>query len=310
MLRTVSQLETLLSRYLGVSGGMAPSTITEMLNLVGPKLYSMGMWKGLVTEIQLDCSAGYFVLPPDYESVLMAFVNDCELPVHGQSYEYAIGAIQTPPTSNMSGAIDEGYVAIMSEVPSGGIDELIFTTTGTFVNGDTVKVTYVDSEDGRTSATLALETTTTLTPANTISSVESIVYTSLPDRTMCKDADDVIYAIMPAGDGVTAYKRYKTPQVPDDTSQTWTAQLFVKRAWIPVTAATDIVYLDNLNALRYAFQGVIADDNEDPERGERHWSKAQKELDNELAQARGGAKTHTRISPWGRFQGPVRSRYG
>lgn len=165
-MRSVSQINTILGgSYLSKDSSRCAGTTTLlMLNLVLPKLYDAGMWRALVTEIQMDCAAGYAVLAPDYEAVLAALVNDCPTPVQGMSYEYSPTGplIVEQPASSLYGIIDEGLVPLMSDVPEDGIDELIFASTSAFASGDTATVTYTDSDEdvGYAQVVLPLHTIT------------------------------------------------------------------------------------------------------------------------------------------------------
>jgi hypothetical protein len=373
-----------------------------MLNIVLPRLYQMGDWKALEAEWSVDGSAGYFALPPDYESILSARSFDYPITIHSQNYEFqntGPGYLGTS-AGHVYGFVDMGWHPLMSEIASTGCDEFIFTTTGTFASGDTAKITYTDTEEGHTEVTLPLHTITvasatspaaisaaadggtdsttgevltTLTTANnsamglvaglgltlsqisgtdatyigtfrihsiptttsvkivksyvalsgtlaavttprlmpvsTIESVESLVYTSLPARTLVKDADGIIYAILPAGDGVSSFRRYRVPQVPEDATEEWSIDCLVKRAFFPLTSTSDIVYLDNLSALRYAFQAAVYEDEGDPERGKIYWDKAKKALDDELFDTRGGVQKIPEFNIWGDGVMPLHSRY-
>ena len=382
-MRTVAQLDAILSPYLAVGTRSHGTTTIRMLNLVLPQLYGMGAWKALMVEIALDCSAGYAALPPDCESISKVLVNDSWLPINSMSYEYmeAGPGIVGAGSSWIYGIIDKGYVPLMSDPPSGGIDELIFTSTSAFASGDTATVTYTDSEDGyaqvvlplnaisgtfATSATHSTGTETklnaasnpvsagfvvgmgvtitgaavaayndswrvteisatggsgngyivinktwaatdsgaftgnaTLYPANTILSVESIVYASLPARVIVKDADAVVYAILPASDGVAQYRRYQVPQPPETTTEDWTLQALCKRAFLPLVNTTDFVYLDNIQVLKNAFLAVVAEDASDCDRAAKHWAIAKVLLNQELAEANGGVKHIPNLQLWG-----------
>ncbi len=293
----------------------------------------------------------------------------------------------------MYGIIDEGIVPLMRAVPTGGIEQLIFTVPSVsagFSSGDTATITYTDSEneDGYAQVVLPLHNITgtiasassansgestllvltatvagfvagmgidiastsgdteyegttwrvesvttalgvtnlqinkewsdtltgtisspaTLIPENTIASVESISYASLPGRTLIKDSDGRIYGILTDTDGVAAYRRYKVPQVPESTTETWIGQLLVKRRWIPVASSTDFVWLDSIAAISNAMLAVNYRNNGDAQRADYHWSEVKRCLEMELAQTRGGVKYRLQVQPW--LGGPVRGLYG
>lgn len=379
-MRTVAQLTTELTPYLAkATGNSAGTSMTGMLNIVLPRLCSEGDWSKLLYPWETtDASSGYFCIPPEAECVVRVTLEDIPLAIRDQTYDYQQNGPGkfTRPVGFDFGIVDRGFTSLMSELPTGGADEFIFTTTGTFADGDYVQIIYSDTTDGYTEVTLPLEPlspsrtitaaaddggglvrlavnstselvegmgitvvvstgdsgyagtwrinsvdtgnsyvylekayagnfTGTFTnarrlmPSDTIASVSSLVYTSLPARTLMKDADGIIYAILPPGDGVSAYRRYDVPQVPEDTTDEWTASCILKRKFIPITATTDIVYLDNVTALRYAFQAVCYEDEGDFERSHIFWGKAKKALEDQLHDQRGGVVKIPEFNVWG-----------
>lgn len=393
-MKTVAQLSTSLSPYLGVGTQTGATTTLATLNMVLPRLYAMGDWRALKSPYEADASAAYFCLPPDYESVLSASLNDGPIAINSLDYQTQVGGpgALNRPVSHSFGIVDAGFVSTMSEFADEGADELIFTcSSASFASGDTATITYTDSDAGYTqvvlplhvitvaasgataisvaanggtdsvtgevlttltvtsstdlvaglgitlsqltgtdatyigtfrihsivnatsikivktyvalTGTLAAVTTPRLMPVSTIASLESLVYTSLPGRTMVKDADGIIYAILPAGDGVSQYRRYDCPQIPEDAESdeegTWTIEAVVKRAFIPLTANTDLVYLDSIPALTSAFLAVIARDASDHDREAKLWAQAEKILSQELFDTKGGVQHLPELQLWG-----------
>lgn len=157
--------------------------------------------------------------------------------------------------------------------------------------------------------TLTITSSPTIMPANAIASVEEIKYAGLPARTMVKDADGVVYAILNPGDGMTQFRRYRVPQVPEGAADEWPVECLCKRAFIQLTSTSDVVYLDNIMALKHGMLAVIAEDNGDLERSEKHWAKAVKILSAELYDTRGGIEQPPVIELWGNGQMPLPSRF-
>ena len=301
---TVAQINSSLSAYLPLSDGSSGATTAlTMLNQVLPRINDLGNWKAMQAEIELDCSSGYIALPPDYDSILAARLNDIPVRVNGQFYEYqetGPGLLE-PPVSRGWGIVDAGFTPLMSDIATAGVAELTFTlASGAFASGDNITVEYsMDGSFATFTSNPTSGTSVTLTPASNIMSVESIKFTSLPSRVVVTDADGVIYAILPPGDGVSQYRRYKVPQPPPDTTDEWVLTCLVKRRFIPLTSTSDIVYLDNLTALKHAFLAVVAEDNADLDRAAKHWAACEKQLQSELTQNRGGAKGYPNINIWG-----------
>lgn len=382
-MKTVSQLNSLLSPYLGTGAQTSATTTLAALNAVLPRLMSMGDWKALRTPETYNVASGRFSLPPWQECVLTASLNGIPISINDVEYttKYGLPGEITRPCGWDFGIIDNGYKALMEEPPTDGIEYLEFTsqTGAAFASGDTVTVNYDDTEDGYTQVVLALPTVSTsisgaatyssgtetlltvtastgilvnygvtisgasvsaydgdwrvtavpdathiainktfvagavtgtvatnrkIEPANGITNVQPMVYSSLPsyvDVTSGTGDDEVTYAILSPGDGVASFHRYEVPQVPDDPADPddWEVIAVVKRAFVPLTANGDIVYLDNIPALTAAFLAVVARDASDHEREALLWSNARAELDRELHDNKGGTKVLPIINIWG-----------
>jgi len=382
-MKTVTQINSVLSTYLPASGGVSPSTMIGMLNQVLPRIYEMGDWQALLTEWEVDISSGYFFLPPDYVTINSATINGDPVQIRSLSYE-----TQYPGTGPLSGGvgsaygfIDKGLGPLMSEISTEGADEFLFTSTSSFSSGDTVTVTFNDAVDGRIEVTIPLHAistsitsasdagsgnttlvvssttgfvanmgvtitgagtgyndtwrvvsvtdathlviakaftaTTTGTVANAkalyppylISSVEKVEYASLPAKVMMKDADDIIYAILPPGDGISQYRRFNCPQVPEDTTEEFLATCVVKRAFIPLTANSDAVHIDNIAAIKSAIFAVIYEDRGELEAADIQWQKAKKFLEDETWNVRGGVQETQSVNPWGAGISGINGRY-
>jgi hypothetical protein len=182
------------------------------------------------------------------------------------------------------------------------------TYTGTFrIHSvpDSTHVYIVKSYVALT-GTLAAVSTPRLMPVSTIASVEQLEYASLPGRTLMKDADGIIYADLPIGSGLAEYRRYEVPQVPEDAEEgDWIVMATVKRKFVPLTASTDVVYLDNINALINGCLAVVARDEGDLDRAELHWKEAVRCLSNEKSSTRGGVIERPTVEVWGEGVGPL-----
>jgi hypothetical protein len=148
-----------------------------------------------------------------------------------------------------------------------------------------------------------------LMPPNAISSVIKVEYASLPADTMMKDADGIIYAILPAGDGISQFRRFNCPQVPSETTDEYLATCIVKRAFIPLTSTSDVVYIDNIQALKYGIQAVIYEDQGEFQAATISWGKAKKAMDDQEWDTRGGVQETQSVNPWGTGIAGINGRY-
>lgn len=123
---------------------------------------------------------------------------------------------------------------------------------------------------------------------SSIVSIQSITYDDVPASFDLVDPDypTKIIATIPAGSGVVRYRRFRTSQPSEDS----TVHLLVKRA-APTNLTDDtIIYLGNIGAIKHALLGLIAEDNADLDRADRHWGTCGRLLDEELRSILGAAK--------------------
>ncbi len=298
-MRTVTQLFNLLGSYM--APGLTTSThFLVPLNQVQSRFYKSGNYKELEVDFEADVSSGYICLPPDYECILLGRINDVPIDIRTMKFTFQKPGpgTMTPPVGNVYGIIDQGWRAVMSDLPEDGLAGLTFTTTGgtTWASGDAISVTYTTASHGRLTTSITLTpsgTTATLTPLSNITDFTAITHTGLPDRvlaTYIEGADTITYAILLPGDGTARFRRYQVPQVPLNTTDDWTMVALVKRAWIPLVGVNDFVYLDNDVALKYGLLAVIQDDQGNHEEGAALWKLAIESLNDELTESRGGAQ--------------------
>lgn len=164
---------------------------------------------------------------------------------------------------------------------------------------DGTHIAIVKEWDGDAAVTATITSNPTLRPENSIGSVDSLEFTSLPARTMMKDADGIIYAILPPGDGISQFRRYDVPQVPESTEDEFLMTCVVKRAFTPITSTSQAVLIDNIPALKAAFQAVSYEDNGDFQRSEQYWDRCRAILDGQLFDTKGGVEQLPQVSIWG-----------
>jgi hypothetical protein len=75
--------------------------------------------------------------------------------------------------------------------------------------------------------------------------------------------------------------------------------LLVKRKAPYLTAGEGIVHLGNINAIKHALLGRIAEDNADVQRANYHWGVCKQMLEDELDASRGSARPMIQMSGFG-----------
>ncbi len=107
-----------------------------------------------------------------------------------------------------------------------------------------------------------------------------------------------------AGRG-TEVARYRRFRINNETNKERTIFMLLKRRFENLLNQDDIVYLDNINALKHSILGTIAEDNADLERANYHWGVCQVLLDQEKDAHRGMVKPTLKIDPTGGSGYPI-----
>ena len=305
---TVKSLSDQLSSYCSPDQRFIP-----VLNLVLPRLYSMGYWRDLAYEYRITTSNGYFALPQDAESVMAATVDQSPQSLWSQWHDYSVGG--TPSTYSaygMFGIVDDGvhstkeYLnptkgytlsvkAITGNLPTDGVIQLKHT----LLNGSYVSL----QEDFSLTNSSGSGTIAQIDFANAaqINSVSEIRFDGIPSNLEIyavesgKTVDDKLVLAEGKGDQIFRYRRYRTKTPSGLTQEVF---LLLKRAFVPIMDESDIVYLGNVNAIKSGILATTAEDNADIERANYHWQVCKQLLEEEKDAYRGGARQTMRVDPY------------
>lgn len=303
---TVAGVEDYLSDYKSVGG----SFIKE-LNLVLPRLYGMGMWKDLLYETTLSTTDHNFTLPSG-EAIVSVMIDDAPSKIRTQFHDYRITGRNTDgSTIGAYGIIDDGLVPIKNELES----DKTYNIKAEPISPDTTLPTSTYSPitiTGLNNATTPVTKTETLAMDGSSSSTSSIIYTTITEiRTGDLDLDTPVSIIavnsadssdtlnlaeVQEANHISKFRRYR---LSNSLGTTKDLRVLVKRSFNKLLNDTDPVYPSNLNAIKHAFLGSIAEDNADVERANYHWGVCLQLLQDELDSYRGSAKPVINLDPSG-----------
>jgi len=308
---TAAQISQQLGQYIEPGGDFLAA-----LNQVLPRVYSMGFWRDTMYEIQLDAGDGYVSLPEDTESVLSATVDNIPRPVRNMWHDIRmIGRQEQVP--GFYGLIDLGYCPLMvdfytaldldseTDITSASFDSLEVLPRG----GSTVVT--LDETEGTSIVVKALDVASGTVLTGVLSTTEagtisfdgtpiqrplSVTYENAPFELDIRIAgSSIVLATIPPGSGVTQFRRFKVTDARTDSVVT----LLVKRKAPYLTSGDGIVHLGNINALKHALLGRIAEDNADVQRANYHWGVCKQMLEEELDASRGSARPMIQLSGFG-----------
>jgi hypothetical protein len=307
---TVKSLSDQLSSYCSPDQRFIP-----VLNLVLPRLYSMGYWRDLAYEYRITTSNGYFALPQDAESIMAATVDKSPQNLWAQWHDYSIGGMpNTYSAYGLFGVVDDGIHSTKEALdPTKGYNFFIipvFPNTYLPIDGIvTIGYTYlngtkrpVDKADlgvlYNASGEVANFDFATDDEANSILQIRfdgiSVDIELIAVEAGKTYADRIVLA-EGRGDQIFRYRRYRTKTPSSATQEIF---LLLKRAFVPIMDESDIVYLGNVNAIKSGILATTAEDNADIERANYHWQVCKQLLEEEKDAYRGGARQVMRVDPY------------
>lgn len=309
MAATVGTLQSVLSRYIPRDDDFA-----AFLNQVGPRLYALGNWRDLVHDEEITTSHPYVSLPRDYEALLAGVVDD--VPVVGstrwQDYRNAgmVGNSRGP--SSYFGLVDDGLRPTLIDLSDGdatvGGDynfkiepaargETLLPSVGSViiewepVSGVVARTEY--ALDGAADITSAFTTTLGATRVYQVSFLDVpklVKVTAVPvsEGTSFKIAEG-------RHDEIAEYRRYRFA----NPAQGSVVAMLMKRRWLNVKEASDVVRLSDVNVIKHGLLAIIAEDASDLTASQFHWDQCSAVLESQIAHYRGSLRPRINFDPTG-----------
>jgi len=302
---TVKSLSDQLSSYCSPDQRFIP-----VLNLVLPRLYSMGYWRDLAYEYRITTSNGYFALPQDAESIMAATVDKSPQNLWAQWHDYSVGGMpNTYSAYGLFGVVDDGIHSTKEALdPTKGYDFWAAPVSPkTILPSDgIITIDYTLLDGTRVSEPVDFSLNPNLGDIEFSSnyngnSVSQIRFHGIPYNVeiyALKDGETYADRIVLAegrGDQIFRYRRYRTKTPSSATQEVF---LLLKRAFVPIMDESDIVYLGNVNAIKSGILATTAEDNADIERANYHWQVCKQLLEEEKDAYRGGARQTMRVDPY------------
>jgi hypothetical protein len=298
---TVKSLSDQLSSYCSPDQQFLP-----VLNLILPRLYTMGYWRDLCYEMEITTSNGYFSLPAEAESIMCATVDGTPKNLWAQWHDYKVGG--TPNSYSaypIFGIVDDGYGPAVEVIPndtnhSVRLEPLSPNTT--LPNDGSVYVGYERESGTKSNYVFQISNAASMTmPHTDVRKITEIRFEGIPVKVRLEafktsDSTEVYTLAEGRGDFVARYRRYRTSTPSNgDTQKVF---LLLKRAFLPLMDESDIVYLGNINAIKCAILATTAEDNADIERSGYHWQVCRQLLEEEKDASRGGSRQVFTIDPY------------
>ena len=307
---TVAGVEEALSKFKSVG-----SSFIQELNLILPRLYAMGMWRDLLYETTVSTTDQNFTLPDDAEAIVSALIDNDPAKAKSQFHDYRITGRNKDGTTLYSyGIVDDGFVPTVNELeasksyyihvepikPQTSIPRTstnFVTITGLDNSSTPETITYSPNFDTATSSISSSSQFTKITQIrngdSSLTNPVKITAVNAADST-----EKLELATVQEANKVNSYRRYRIGNDPSDTIKK-TMRVLVKRKFKTLINSYDVVRPSNLNAIKHALLGSVAEENADLERANYHWNVCRQLLDEELDAYRGEAKPVLRFDPSG-----------
>lgn len=299
---TASQLVPMLSKYIEPDGEFIHS-----LNQVLSRIYNMGTYRDLTIQYSLPVVDNCITLPDEADAVLHTIVDNQPVPVRALWHDFKSTGMGVGASDLTWGLVDAGFHALKKLITE-PTDTLYVvpsdrSTTKNFFDsfdGSRISIIATDGDKLYESNTfIGQGASIPFTFESEINSVVSIRYDGLADtfdiRTDALDSDTTIATIGPES-GVTRYRRFRLNR---STNGQTTVHVLCKRAFQPIRNGGDIVYTNNIGALKHGLLGRLMEDNADIERAEYHWNKCMQLMEEEAATSRGAALPRLNVDPYG-----------
>lgn len=307
---TTNQLFRTHAQYLDAADSEDEGKFRDALNEIMPRIYKTGYWRDLIFEHSQDASDEYVSLPYDTDSVVAGILDNVTYSTKSLWHDYKIYGTNDQDDTLLSAFIDDGYASTYRDIKTQfayqfELQALSDYKTSLPSTSFTVDILYRGSGTGDGFSTYQLSNSNTADSGSgiNVSSIDSIIYSNIPDqysiRVIADPFDDsfdaVTLADLPSGSGVVRYRRYRI----GGTNSSSTAHMLLKRKWVDVDGKTDLVYLPSKSILKHALLGKLAEDNADLQRATYHWGVVNELLENDTDSYRGSAKPNLKIAPGG-----------
>jgi|11BtaG_2_1085332.scaffolds.fasta_scaffold01807_2 hypothetical protein len=297
---TYSKISTLLSDYIEPSGDLMKS-----LNQVLDRLYGMGIYRDLTVQHSLEVIDAGVTLPDDADAILFVTVNNQPVPVRSLWHDF--NSVGSGASTDMSwGLIDSGFWPTLKLLPEAGLTTLYVVPAQETADAVAVDTTAGEqititarNDDGDVYEASIGSGLNTIIFSSTVTQIDKVQFTDLlyryDIRTDAADSDTTIATLGP-NSGVTRFRRYRLNRSVDGST---VVHVLCKRAFEPISGANDVVYVDNIGALKHGLLGRIAEDHADLERAQYHWRECQRLLEEEANSSRGAAIPRLKVDPFG-----------
>lgn len=278
----------------------ATTLFIPTLNQACERIINSGNWKNMYGQVDFYSTTGYITLHRRWEAIIgMTKVN---LPIG--VYPRMIEFMSSGPgyfdklDVDIRDVIDQGDVCTQEYQTGAGFPQFVISNVADV--GKTVRVYGYDSNGNEVfdssgvaglQLTLANPSVTGATSMTVTQVVKPATAGSLTFNAII-DGDTTLLSLYEPSETNPIYRRYKVGTLTSrDDGSPW-FRCLCKRRFVPVVAETDLVWPDNLGALKHALIAVRLEDQGayEEQAADQRWAKCYEILNQGLKQNRGAIR--------------------
>lgn len=287
--------------------GVNAAVVLESINWMQQRFINSGLWRGSKQEIVFTSPSGHLTLPRRFESILGARFDAVPKLTYSQYHtfissgpgevsddEFTMDALIDLgtgfPSYNDISATATLRVKIEDATDAGGTVWL----KGEDANGRVIHNATGVEGVSLTTVSPSADTTQTFSKLTGFQKSVSEGYFTLWQ--VVGGVETQIGTYEP-GETIADLHRYKIGNHTDSSPDTIT--VLAKRKYIPAANASDLVYPDNIAALKFGAMSYNYLVQNDLERSDAYWQRALGELNFQTKQSKGAAQQRQLVSPHG-----------
>lgn len=276
------------------------SMFLPYLNQACERIINSGQWKNMYGQVDFQTSTGYITLPRRWESIIGVTRVNYPTGVYPRMIEFMTSGpgYFDDLDSDIHTIIDQGDVCTEAVQEDAGLPRFVISNAadagkivrvyGYDANGDEV---FDSSGNAGLSLTLA-NTTVTGATSMTITQVVKPVTLGYVTLSVVVDGSPVELSVYEPSETNPIYRRYKTGTLTARGDGKPWLRCLCKRRYVPAVAETDLIWPDNLGALKHALIAVRLEDQGAYEEADsdQRWQKCYQILNQGLKQNRGAIR--------------------
>ena len=279
----------------------ATSLFLPALNAVSERIINSGQWKNMYGQVDYLSTTGYIILPRQWESIIgITRVNNPGL-VYGQMQEFLTsGPGYFDKTDiDIHNVLDQGDICMQNVQVEGGFPRFAISNAADATK--TVRVYgYYTNGDGPVYDSTGAEGVEVALAVGPVTMSQDMFITQIVKEptlgyvtmSVVVSGTPTVLSVYQPSETNPIYRHYKVGTITARDDNKPVLRCKVKRRFVKMTQETDLVWPDNLGALKFALIAYMMENQGayELQQSETFWQKCYQVLNQGLKQNRGGIR--------------------